>query len=92
MVVVWLVSANRDEEVFPDASSLDLGRSSNEHLSFGHGPHFCIGNALARMSARIAITECLRRLPHLELAAPPERLRSNWLNGMKRMPVVVTGR
>ncbi len=91
-VVVWLVSANRDEDIFPHASSFDIGRTPNDHLSFGHGPHFCIGNALARMSARIAFTECLRRLRHLELAAPPERLRSNWFNGMKKMPVVVTGR
>ena len=91
-VVVWLVSANRDEEVFANPGALDLARAPNDHLSFGHGPHFCIGNALARMSARIALTECLHRLPSLELAAPPERLRSNWFNGMKRMPVVVTGR
>lgn len=91
-VVVWLVSANRDEEVFANASAFDIGRTPNDHLSFGHGPHFCIGNALARMSARTALTECLRRLPHLELAAQPERLRSNWFNGMKKMPVVVTGR
>jgi cytochrome P450 len=91
-VVVWLASANRDDEVFPDASTFDIERTPNDHLSFGHGPHFCIGNALARMSAKIAFTECLRRLPHLELTAAPERLRSNWLNGMKRMPVVVTGR
>ena len=91
-VVVWLVSANRDEEVFANSSTFDIERMPNDHLSFGHGPHFCIGNALARMSAKIALTECMRRLPQLALAAAPERLRSNWFNGMKRMPVVVTGR
>jgi cytochrome P450 len=88
-VVVWLVSANRDEEVFVDPNAFDIERAQNGHVTFGHGPHFCIGNALARMSARIALTECLRRMPRLALAGPVERIRSNWFNGMKRMPVVV---
>jgi cytochrome P450 len=88
-VVVWYASANRDEEVFSDPDSFDIRRSPNDHLAFGYGPHFCLGNALARMSTRIAFSECARRMPDLSLDGPPERLRSNWFNGFKRMPVRV---
>lgn len=88
-VVVWLVSANRDEDVFRDAGEFDLQRTPNEHVAFGHGPHFCIGNALARMTVGIALSACVRRLHGIELDGTPERVRSNWFNGMKRMPVTV---
>jgi cytochrome P450 len=91
-VVVWQVSANRDEEVFADPHRFDVGRSPNDHVSFGYGPHFCIGNALARMTLRVALGECVRRMPELTLDGPVERLRSNWFNGMKRMPVSVGSR
>jgi cholest-4-en-3-one 26-monooxygenase len=91
-VVVWLVSANRDEDVFPNAGVFDPQRKQNDHLAFGHGPHFCIGNALARMTVGIALNECLRRLDGIELDGTPERVRSNWFNGMKRIPVRVGGR
>ncbi len=88
-VVVWTVSANRDEEAFVNPERFDIQRSPNDHISFGHGPHFCIGNALARSTVRIALGECLRRMPELGLAGPVERLRSNWFNGLKHMPVSV---
>jgi cytochrome P450 len=88
-VVAWLVSANRDEQVFERPHSFDVARATNPHVSFGYGPHFCIGNALARRLANTALAECLRRMPELELNGPVERLRSNWFNGPKRMPVVV---
>jgi cholest-4-en-3-one 26-monooxygenase len=87
-VVTWLVSANRDEDVFDRPHSFDVGRANNPHVSFGHGPHFCVGNALARRLAKIALAECVRRLPALELDGRVQRLRSNWYNGPKRMPVV----
>lgn len=88
-VVVWHVSANRDEEVFDDAHRFDVSRTNNAHVSFGYGPHFCVGNALARLSIGIAVEEWVRRLPAMTATAPWERLRSNWLNGYKRMPVKV---
>lgn len=91
-VVVWFPSANRDEEIFPDPHTFDVGRKPNEHLSFGHGPHFCLGASLARLEARVAFEEILRRLPDMTLAGPPVRLRSNFLNGLKRMPVRFTPR
>jgi cholest-4-en-3-one 26-monooxygenase len=92
-VVVWTASANRDEEIFTNPHDFDIERSPNSHVSFGHGAHYCIGNALARTTLRVALTECLRRMPNLSIVGPVERLRSNWLNGMKRMPVaLVTNR
>ncbi len=91
-VVVWLVSANRDEEVFAHPDVFDVARTPNEHLSFGLGPHFCLGASLGRLEARIAFEELLRRVGTLELAGPVERLRSNWVNGIKRMPVRLTAR
>ena len=91
-VVVWHVSANRDEEVFADPQRFQITRSPNDHVSFGHGPHFCMGNALARMSARVALSAVVQRMPDLALAGPVERLRSNWFNGPKKMPVSVRGR
>jgi cytochrome P450 len=88
-VVAWLCSANRDEEVFDAAQTFDIARSNNAHVSFGYGPHFCIGNALARITTKVALNECLHRLSGLEFNGPVERLRSNWLNGPKRMPVKI---
>ncbi|MGH7823100.1 MAG: cytochrome P450, partial [Candidatus Binatia bacterium] len=67
-VVMWYVSANRDEEVFPDADRFDVGRQPNDHLAFGLGTHFCLGNNLARLEIRVIFEELLRRLPDIELA------------------------
>ena len=88
-VVIWFISANRDENQFPEPLSFDVGRTPNRHVAFGlGGPHFCLGAHLARLELRIFLEEMLRYLPHLELAGPPERLRSNFFHGIKRMPVV----
>jgi cholest-4-en-3-one 26-monooxygenase len=87
-VVIWYISANRDETVFPDPFRFDVGRSPNEHISFGGGgPHFCLGANLARLEIRVIFDEVLRRLPDMELAGPVQRLRSNFINGIKHMPV-----
>src|SRR5262249_15740543 len=91
-VVLWYASANRDEEVFTNPQAFDVARTPNDHLSFGYGPHFCLGNALARMPLRIAMGEFLRSMPNFEPAGEPERLRSNWFNGMKRLPLAAGGR
>ncbi len=70
-------SANRDPEQFPDADSFDLNRAPNRHLAFGHGPHRCLGAALARMEARVAFTRILERLPDLRLDVAPAP--QNWI-------------
>ena len=90
-VAVYYVSANRDEAVFEQPDRFDVGRSPNEHLSFGGGgPHFCLGANLARLEIRVMFEELLRRLPDIELNGPTRRLRSNFINGLKSMPVRFT--
>ena len=86
-LALWYPAVNRDEEVFEDPDSFDVGRNPNEHLSFGIGEHFCLGSNLARMELRKIFGGLLERLPDLELAAEPRRLRSNFINGMKEMRV-----
>jgi cholest-4-en-3-one 26-monooxygenase len=89
-VSVWYVSANRDEEVFRDADRFDVRRSPNDHLSFGFGPHYCLGAALAHLEARVMFEELFTRLPDIALAGPPERLRANHIHGIKHLPVRFT--
>jgi cholest-4-en-3-one 26-monooxygenase len=90
-LVMYYPSANRDEDVFPDAGVFDVGRSPNPHMAFGGGgPHFCLGASLARLEIRIMFEELLRRLPDIEPAGPVQRLRSNFINGIKHMPVRYT--
>lgn len=89
-VVLFYASANRDEAVFENPDRFDVGRTPNEHLAFGIGPHFCLGANLARLEIKVMFEELLRRLPDIELAGPVERLRSNFINGIKRMPVRFT--
>ncbi len=89
-VVMFYISANRDEEVFERADQFDITRSPNEHLAFGIGEHYCLGSNLARLEIRIMFEEILRRLPDIELAGQPRRLRSNFISGIKSMPVRFT--
>jgi len=90
-VVVWFVSGNYDEEVFPNAERFDVGRDPNPHMAFGSGgPHVCLGAHLARLEVRVMFEEMLPRLKSLEITGPIERLRSNFINGIKHMPVRVT--
>jgi cholest-4-en-3-one 26-monooxygenase len=89
-VSIWYASANRDEDVFEEPMRFDILRSPNEHLGFGIGPHFCLGANLARMEIRIMFEELLKRLPDIRLAGPVSRLRSNFINGIKHMPVEFT--
>jgi cytochrome P450 len=86
-VVVWFSSANRDEEVFPDPSRFDVGRVPNDHLSFGHGPHFCLGAHLARLQMRAMFGAVLDRCHDIEPDGEVRRLRSNFQNGIKRLPI-----
>ena len=90
-VTTWLVSGNRDEEVFENPDTFDVGREPNKHMAFGPGGiHHCMGAHLAKMEVRIAFEELLSRTVDIELAGPPERLRSNFFNGIKRLPVRVS--
>jgi cytochrome P450 len=90
-VTTWLVSGNRDESVFADPHRFDVGREPNPHMAFGPGGvHNCMGAHLARLEIRIAFELLVERIAEIELAAAPERLRSNFFNGIKRMPVRVT--
>jgi cholest-4-en-3-one 26-monooxygenase len=86
-VVMFYPSANRDEEVFSDPQRFDIARTPNDHLSFGIGEHFCLGSQLARLEIRIVFEELLRRLAEIELAGPVRRLRSNFISGIKSMPL-----
>lgn len=90
-VVVFHASANHDERVFPDPFALDLARSPNSHISFGDGPHVCLGAHFARLQLRALYEEACRVLPPgpLRPAAPPTRLVSNFINGLKSLPVRV---
>ena len=86
-VVVSFTSANRDESVFAAAHRFDVRRAPNPHLSFGHGPHFCLGGQLARAQMRALFGELLRRTERLELDGPPALLRSTFQRGVKRLPI-----
>jgi cytochrome P450 len=89
-VTVWYPSANRDEEVFEEPDRFDIRRSVNEHLAFGVGEHFCLGASLARLQLLAIFETLLPRLPDMELAGPVRRLRSNFIDGIKEMPVCFT--
>lgn len=86
-VVLWYNSGNRDERVFPNPFDFDVRRTPNEHVGFGGpGPHYCLGANLARREMRVMFREIFERLPDLEITGPPERLASNFIHGIKRMP------
>ena len=90
-VVFWHISANRDESVFTDPDSFDITRSPNNHVAFGGGgPHFCLGANLARMEIRVMFDQLLDRLPDIRLDGEVQRLRSNFINGVKHIPVAFT--
>jgi cytochrome P450 len=90
-VTVWNPSANRDERAFEAPERFDVGRSPNRHLAFGVGEHFCLGASLARMELRVLFEELTRRVAEVEVVAPVERLRSNLIGGLKRLPVRLHG-
>jgi cytochrome P450 len=89
-VVMWFASGNRDAEVFTDPYRFDVTRTNVDHLTFGKGsPHLCMGNALARMEIRLMFTELIPRLTSIELNGEVTRVRSNFINGIKKFPVRV---
>lgn len=89
-VLYWFASANRDEAVFDDPFRVNLARRPNRHLSFGQGgPHVCLGMHLARLEVRVLFQELVRRIRAIEPAGPQRFLRSNFVGGIKSLPVLV---
>ena len=87
-VTVWYGSANRDEDIFPDSQTFDVGRTPNEHIAFGgRGPHYCLGASLAKMEIKVMFEEILTRIPNMTQAGDIVRLHSNLINGVKHLPV-----
>ena len=87
-VVMWHVAANRDPRAFEDPWRFDIERTPNDHVGFGGGgPHYCLGASLARMEIRVTFREIARRMPDIHLDGEPDYLRSNFIGGVKRLPV-----
>jgi cytochrome P450 len=89
-VVLFYGSANRDETVFDEPDTFDVGRWPNPHVGFGaRGPHFCLGAHLARREIAVAFQSVFELMPDLQVVGEPDRLLSSFVNGIKRMQVRV---
>lgn len=89
-VSLWYISANRDEDVFDDPFRFDVTRDPNPHIAFGGGgPHFCLGASLARLEIRVLFEELVQRAPRITPIHDAARLRSNFINGIKHLPVAL---
>lgn len=89
-VVTWYLAANFDPAAFPDPHRLDLARQPNRHVTFGGGgPHLCLGQWMARLEVRTFVRALAARVARIELAGEPRRVRSNFINGLKELPVVL---
>ncbi len=90
LVKLWLGAANRDPEHFPEPDRLELGRADNHHLSFGYGPHFCVGAALARLEGQVALATLVTRFPDLKLTDEPlEYHGTQVFRALKRLPATL---
>lgn len=89
-VFLMLAAANRDSKVFPEPDRFDVGRQPNPHLGFGFGAHFCLGASLARMEARVAWEELLRRIPDYRISGATQRLPSSVFRGLLSVPIAFT--
>ena len=90
-VVIWFTSADYDERQFPDPFRFDIHRTPNEHVAFGRmSPHLCLGGQLARMEIKVLLEELLPQVDDVQLDGTPERLRSNFICGIKRLPIKVS--
>lgn len=87
IVTLWNTSANNDESIFDTPGSLDLGRTPNKHVSFGHGPHFCIGSFLGRANLHALLDALIKTVDTIELDGDPVRIYSNFLFGYRSLPV-----
>ncbi len=88
-VVMYYGAANRDPRVFEDPEHFDIAREHNPHLAFGTGTHVCMGAHMARLTMRIALEELLDRYANIRIDGPVLRLRSNFISGIKSMPVAL---
>lgn len=88
-IVLWYISANRDEDVFPEADRFLVTRKGAQHVGFGAGQHVCVGSRLAEMQLRIAFDLLAERVKAFEVQAPPRRFRSNFINGLKNLDVIM---
>ena len=86
-VIMWYAGSNRDPAVFDDPHTFRIDRSPNPQQSFGIGEHFCLGANLARLSLRLLFNELVSTIENVELVAPPRRLHSNLINGIKEMQI-----
>ncbi|MFD5558705.1 cytochrome P450 [Streptomyces sp. NPDC127068] len=89
-VYVSYLAANRDPDVFPEPDRIDFDRSPNPHVSFGHGPHYCVGGILAKMEAELMVSTLVDRLPGLRLAVPPQEVpwrKGALIRGPEALPV-----
>ncbi len=90
-VVIWFVSADFDEDQFPEPYRFDIHRAPNDHVAFGRmSPHLCLGAQLARMEIKVLFEELLPSVADIRQAGPEDRLRSNFIAGIKRLPIEVT--
>lgn len=86
-VVAWLASANRDEDIFPDPFTFDIRRQPNKHLTFGIGPHYCVGHSIVRVTLKLFFAELFSRFTDLAPAGPGVRLHSHTISGWAALPV-----
>ena len=87
-VLIWFAAANRDPDHYPDPHRFDVTRNPTDQLTFGRGgPHHCLGVHLARLEVRVYLEELVSRVTKIELTGAPVRHRSNFTNGLKRLPV-----
>lgn len=86
-VVAWMTAANRDPAIFADPHRLDITRDPNPHIAFGLGTHFCLGAHLARLELDVVLRAMVERMSELRVVGQPRRVRTNFLNGVKSLPV-----
>ncbi len=89
-IIIWYISGDYDEREFDDPFKFDIKRSPNKHMAFGlKSPHKCLGEHLARLEIKVTMQELLPQLASVELNGIPERLRSNFISGIKHLPIKV---
>jgi len=86
-LMLYYISGNRDEDVWPEPFKFDVTRENNRHVAFGYGAHLCLGQHLAKMEIRAFFKELLARLESIELTGQPKRVQSTFVSGLKTLPV-----